>query len=82
MMKAFGGTYMANCNDNASAKATVFADALVFMHGEKRIAGRNVQAAASYFGQRPPPDYRTALLSEAPGGQELMFFVYQDRSGY
>jgi hypothetical protein len=82
MMTAFGGTYMVSCNDNASPKATVFADALVFLHGEKRIAGRNVQAAASYFGQTPPPDYQTALLSEAPGGQQLMFFIYQDKSGH
>ncbi len=81
MLKAFGGTYMVRCDDNASPKATIFADALVFLHGEKRIAGRNVQAAASYFGQSSPPGFRTALLSEAAGGQALTFLIHQDKSG-
>lgn len=79
-MKAFGGTYMLKCGDNSSPKASVFADALVFLHGDKRIAGRNVQAAASFFGNSAPPEYRTALLSEAPGG-DLAFIVYEDKVG-
>ena len=81
-MKAFGGTYQLDCTNNASAKATVFADALVFLHGDKRIAGSKVQAAAGYYGGSPPPEYRTVLLSEVPGGQELLFAIYEDTSGY
>ena len=46
-MKAFGGTYQIDCGNNASPKATVFADALVFLNGDKRIAGTKVQSAAS-----------------------------------
>ena len=38
-MKAFGGTYQVDCSNNASPKATVFPDALVFLHGDKRVAG-------------------------------------------
>lgn len=81
-MKAFGGTYQVDCSSNTSPKATVFADALVFLDGDKRVAGSKVQAAASYYGSSPPPDYRTVLLSEIPGGQELMFTIYEDKSGY
>lgn len=80
-LKAFGGTYMLKCGDNNSPKATVFADALVYLHGERRVAGRNVQQASSFFGRSPPPDYRTALLSEVAGA-ELMFFLFEDRAGY
>jgi hypothetical protein len=81
-MKAFGGTYQIDCSSNTSPKATVFADALVFLDGDKRVAGSKVQAAAAYFGNSPPPDYRTVLLSEMPGGQELLFTIYEDKSGY
>lgn len=81
-MKAFGGTYQVDCSSNTSPKATVFADALVFLHGGKRIAGSKVQAAAAYYGSSPPPEYRIVLLSEVPGGQELLFTVFEDESGY
>ena len=80
-MKAFGGTYMVDCGNNASAKATVFADALVFLQGDKRVAGAKPDSAASFYGPNQPPEYRTVLLSEAPGGQ-LRFAIYQDKSGY
>jgi len=80
--KAFGGTYMSDCKNTASAKVTVFADALVFLNGDKRIAGSNVQAAASWYGNNPPPEYRVALLSELPGGQQMIFVVNEDRNGY
>ena len=66
-MKAFGGTYQVDCGNNASPKATVFPDALVFLHGDKRVAGSKPEAQASFFGNSPPPEYRTMLVSEAPG---------------
>ena len=80
-MKAFGGTYMVDCGNNASAKATVFADALVFLNGDKRIAGSKPEAQAAFHGNSPPPEYRMMLASEALGGQ-LLFEINQDKSGY
>lgn len=80
-MKTFGGTYQIDCSNNASAKATVFADSLVFLNGDKRVAGSKVESAASYYGPSQPPEYRTVLLSHAADGQ-LLFAIYQDRSGY
>ncbi len=80
-MKAFGGTYQLDCSNNASPKATVFPDALVFLHGDKRIAGSKPEAQHSFFGNSPPPEYRIMLVSEAPGGQ-LFFAIHEDKSGY
>lgn len=80
--KTFGGTYMSDCGNNASPKVTVFEDAIVFLDGTKRIAGSNVQAAASYYGQDTPPEYRTAILSDVPGGSQLIVVVSQDDAGY
>jgi hypothetical protein len=80
-MKAFGGTYQLDCSNNASPKATVFADSLVFLHGDKRIAGSKPESQTSFYGNSPPPEYRIMLVSEAPGGQ-LLFAIHQDKSGY
>jgi hypothetical protein len=79
--KTFGGTYMSDCTIATSAKVTVFAESLVFLDGSKRIAGNNVQASASWYGNESPPEFRTALMSEATGGQ-MVFIVNQDRQGY
>ena len=54
-LKDFGGTYMVACADNASPKVTVFADTLVFLHGERRVAGSQPQSAASFYGPNQPP---------------------------
>ncbi len=80
-LKDFGGTYMVDCANNASPKATVFADALVFLHGERRVAGSQPQSAASFYGPNQPSEFRTVLLSEAPGGQ-LRLAIFQDKAGY
>ena len=80
--KVFGGTYMSDCKNPASPKVTVFEDALVFLHGNKRVAGSNVQSTASWFGRSSPPEFRVALLSEVPGGEQMVFLVNEDRSGY
>ena len=77
-MKAFGGTYQVECGNNAAPKATVFADALVFLNGDKRIAGANVQSAASFYGPGQSSEFRTVLLSETPGAQ-LRFAMYVDK---
>ena len=79
-MKAFGGTYQVECGNSAAPKATVFADALVFLNGDKRIAGSNVQSAASFYGPGQSSEFRTVLLSETPGAQ-LRFAMHVDKSG-
>jgi Inhibitor of vertebrate lysozyme (Ivy) len=79
-MKAFGGTYQLDCSNNASPKATVFPDALVFLHGDKRVAGSKPESQTSFYGNSPPPEYLIMLVSEAPGGQ-LFFAIHQDKSG-
>ena len=79
--KLCGGTYLSDCGNAAAPRLRVVADALMVEQGTKRLTGRNVQAAYSYFGQSPPPDYQVALLSEVRGGSQLLFIVYRDKSG-
>lgn len=80
-VKIYGGTYLSDCMNGASPRVTVFADTLVVLKGNKRLAGNKLQAAHSFFGQSPPPHFKVALLSEAPGGTELMGMVYTDARG-
>jgi hypothetical protein len=80
-LKAYGGTYMVDCGNPASAKATAFADALVFLQGSKRIAGSNVEPQYSYFGNSSPEGYLVALVSEVKGAGQMLWIVYEDKSG-
>jgi len=80
-LKLFGGTYMSDCG-HVSPRVTVFEDAIVFLDGARRIAGSNVQASASYYGDRMPPEYRTTILSDLEGGAQLIAIVSQDEHGY
>ncbi len=81
LLKNYGGTYMVDCGDPASSKATVFADVLVFLQGDKRIAGGSVEPAFSYFGNSPPEGFLMVLLSEVPGAGQMLWFVYEDEPG-
>lgn len=81
-VRVFGGTYRADCGDAASARATVRAQALVFENRGMRITGGKVQAAASWYGPEAPPDYRVALVSELPGGRQMLFVMYEDGAGH
>lgn len=72
--------YSANCNDSGASRLRVLADALT-VEGDKRLTGNNVQAACSYFGQSPPPDYQVVLLGEVRGGLQLLFIVFRDKAG-
>jgi hypothetical protein len=80
-LKLYGGTYLSDCSNAAAPRLRVVADALMVEQETKRLTGRNVQAAYSYFGRSPPPDYQVALLSEVRGGSQLLFIVYRDKSG-
>jgi len=80
VMRVFGGTYMSDCDNNASPRVTVSADTLVVLQGNKRLAGANLQAAFSYFGQAALLNYQVALLSEVRGPQ-LMAVVFENKSG-
>ena len=72
MLKVYGGNYSSDCGNASAPRLRVVADALMVEHGNKRMTGSNVQAAHSYFGQSPPPDYQVALLGEVRG-EQLIF---------
>lgn len=81
VIKVWGGTYSSNCGNPTAPRLRVVSDALMVEQGNKRLTGRNVQAAHSYFGNSPPPEYQVALVSEVRGNLQLLFIVYQDKSG-
>ena len=76
----YGGNYSSDCSNGSAPRLRVVADALMVEQGNKRLTGSNVQAAHSFFGQSPPPDYQVALLGEVRG-EQLIFLVYRDKSG-
>lgn len=80
-LETYGGSYMIDCADPASAKATVFDTALEFLDGERRVAGSNADVAYSYFGNSPPDNFLMALLSDLPDSGQMIWMVYQDESG-
>jgi hypothetical protein len=79
-LKLYGGNYSSDCSNASAPRLRVAADALMVEQGNKRMTGSNVQAAYSYFGQSPPPDYQVALLGEVRG-EQLIFLVYRDKTG-
>lgn len=79
--QTWGGTYMSDCGNNASAKVTVFEADLVFLQGNKRVAGAKLRAAPSFLGPEPPENYVTTLLSEQPGELQFIAYVYKDEQG-
>src|SRR5512134_1328362 len=80
-LRAFGGTYSPNCSNPQAPRAHVTAAALMVEQGNQRMTGGNVEAAASFLGPSPPPNYRTVLLGEVRG-QQLQFILFQDAAGY
>lgn len=79
-VKQYAGTYLSDCRNPQSPRVIVSADGLVVRRGNKQLAGGNLQAAYSYFGQSPPPHYQVALLSEVRGNG-LIALVFRDSKG-
>jgi hypothetical protein len=52
VLKLYGGTYSSDCSSPAAPRLRVVTDALTVEQGKKRLTGRDVQAAYSYFGHR------------------------------
>jgi Inhibitor of vertebrate lysozyme (Ivy) len=81
-LKNYGGTYMVDCKNNASAKVSVFANALVFLHGNQRVASNSIETGFSYFHPNPnPKGFLVTLINAGPGGLEMLWHVFQDSSG-
>ena len=81
VLKLYGGIYSSECGNTSAPRLRVVADALMVEQGNKRLTGGNVQAAYSFFGQSPPPNYQVALVSELRDSLQLLFIVYRDKSG-
>jgi hypothetical protein len=77
----YGGSYAVDCRDAAALKLRVATEGLVIEVGSRRITGREVQTAFSYFGQSPPPEFQVALLGKVKGNIDLTFLVFRDKQG-
>ncbi|MGA8513488.1 MAG: Ivy family c-type lysozyme inhibitor, partial [Burkholderiaceae bacterium] len=81
-LRDYGGSYMVDCKNNASAKATVFAGALVFLHGDQRLASNSIETGYAYFHPNPSPKgFLVTLINTGPGGMEMLWHVFRDASG-
>jgi hypothetical protein len=82
-LEDYGGTYMIDCRNPVSPKVTILADTIVFLHGNKRITGSNVDSIFSYFEPSQPVGFRLAMLPQAttPSGLDMAWLVFQDESG-
>jgi hypothetical protein len=80
-MKAYGGTWLADCSRPKGTKVTVFDNALVFLDGERRVATTNATLSASYYGNSPPENYEVTVFADMPDGDQMIFTVYQDKGG-
>ncbi len=79
--KRYGGDYSPDCANRAAPRLRVLQHSLLLEVGGNRITGRNVQDAVSYFEPATPPNYLTTLLSDVPGGDQMLFVVYRDAAG-
>lgn len=81
-LKDFGGTYMVDCSNSASARATVFANALVFLDGDRRIASNSIETGFSFFHPSPSPKgFLVSLINTGPGNAEMLWHVFRDGTG-
>ena len=58
----------------------MFPDALVFLHGDKRVALRSPRHSIRSSAISPPPEYLTMLVSEARRAVDAG--IHQDKAGY
>jgi len=80
-LAAFGGTYLSDCAKTSSAKVTVFGNAIVFLDGDRRVATTNATQSGSFYGNSPPENYLTTVFGDTPDGDQMIFNIYEDRSG-
>lgn len=80
-MQTYGGVLAADCSNYQAPQLKYLGDSLVVQdRGKPVLTGRNVQHAAGYFGQRPPPGFETALMADV-GGDEMVFLFYRTPEG-
>jgi len=80
-LSLFGGTYSTDCAKPDAPKLRAVAEMISVERGDQRLAGRNPQAAAAFFGRSPPRDFQIALIGEVRGGLQLLFLVFKDGRG-
>jgi hypothetical protein len=78
LLKMYGGAYSGDCGNASATRLRVTARELLVEQGSKRLAGKNLEAAHSFFGNSAPPNYMVALMSEVQGGSQMIFIVHRE----
>lgn len=82
LMQRYGGVLAPDCSNYLLPQLQYLGDSLVVRNGGQPVlTGRNLKAVPSHFGATPPPEFETAVTSEAAGGEALVFVFYRNASG-
>ncbi|MDR7092777.1 Ivy family c-type lysozyme inhibitor [Hydrogenophaga laconesensis] len=81
VMASVGGRYAVDCARADSPRMVVEARQMRIEQGNQRLTVGNLDAAFSYFGNSPPPEFRVALLGQVQGRHELTALVNADGKG-
>ena len=82
LMQRYGGVLAPECGNYLLPQLLYLGDSLVVRDGGKAmLTGRNLRAAPTYFGSKPPPEFETAVTSTVAGGDALVFVFYRNASG-
>lgn len=80
-MAMFGGRYAIDCAKADSPRVVVEAQQMRVEQGNQRLTAGKLDASASYFGNRPPPEFRIALMGEVQGRYGMTGLVNTDARG-
>lgn len=81
VLASAGGRYAVDCARPDSARVLVEARQMLIEQGNQRMAVSNLDAAFSYFGNNPPPDFRVALFGQVQKRFDVTALVKADGKG-
>jgi hypothetical protein len=81
VLASFGGRYAIDCAQFDSARVVVLERQMRIEQGKQVIQVGNLDAAFSYFGNSPPPEFRVALLGRVQGRHDVVGIVNADGRG-
>lgn len=77
----YGGRYALDCAKHDSPRVVVLERQMRVEQGKQALNVGNLDAAFSFFGNNPPPEFRVALMGRLPGRQEVLAIVNADGRG-
>jgi len=83
-LEAMAGTYRVDCAKADGPSVVIEADAFTFVDGTTKVVAKNLESAASWYGQNTPDaeEYRTVILSRENDDPHLLLTLFEDTKGY